>query len=216
MQANAPWPDAPALAQGEVHVWFARLDRGDWTGIAPDLLPAAERDRAARFRGSSKGGLWANSHGLLRLLLGGYLDADPASLRFEAAERGKPRLAQPHRDLCFSMSHSGATAAYAFALELELGVDVETLGRRRSVLPTALRAFGADAHRRLGQLEEDRREREFLQLWTRHEARLKCIGGGLGGKQRECWTSQLDAGEDVVAALAAARAPRSLACRRWS
>jgi 4'-phosphopantetheinyl transferase len=204
------------LAGGEVHVWIARLDRGDWTDAVADLLQTGERDRASHFQSRRKGVLWARSRALLRMLLGGYLGTDPASLRFELGRHGKPRLTPAGGGPHFSLSHSGTIAVYAFAVDRQLGVDVEALGRGRPVLPLARRAFGEDACERLARLEEDRREREFLRLWTRHEARLKCLGTGLAGRYGDCWARQLEVGGHAVAALAAERAPASVACRHWT
>jgi hypothetical protein len=155
------------------------------------------------------------------LLLGRYLDADPAGLRFELGEHGKPRLAGEPRTATFQCEPLGARVRlYALALEQEVGVDVKRRGRRPDVLAVAGRAFGAEVRRRLARLGRERREREFLRLWTRHEARLKCWGAGLGGMERgagdrECWTIELELGRGAAAAVAAAEAAARVECRRW-
>jgi 4'-phosphopantetheinyl transferase len=211
------------LADGELHVWIADLDAsGSATGRSrrQDLLSQDERERAARFWHRRDGERWARSHALLRSLLGSYLGTDPAGLCFEYGQWGKPRLAGEHTRLRFNMSHSGRLALYAFALDFELGIDVETAGGARYVPAVAERAFGADVRRRLEQLDESNREHEFLRLWVRHEARLKCWETGLGGARsagdRECWTIDVDAdlGEWAAAAAAAPCAPAKVECWR--
>jgi 4'-phosphopantetheinyl transferase len=209
------------LARDEVHVWIADLDARECSAqIQSDPLSFDERERAARFAREQDAARWARARALLRVLLGGYLGCDPAALGFELGEHGKPRLADERRGLRFNMSHSGTTALYAVAVGLELGVDVETLRSRRRVLSVAGRAFGAAVSERLAQLDEPEREREFLRLWTRREARGKCVGAGLGEAAtvaaRSCWTTNLDVEEGVAAAIAARNKPASVVCRRWS
>jgi 4'-phosphopantetheinyl transferase len=210
-------PRAASLASGEVHVWVAELDATDDLG---GLLSPAERERARRFARRRDGRRWGSSRALLRLLLGEYLHADPRMLRLEVGEHGKPRLAGEHAWLRFNMSHSGPVALYAVAREAEVGVDVERLRRRLDRLAVAERAFGRTAAMRLGRLDEPEREREFLQMWVRHEVRLKCLGVGLGradagAHHEDCWTMDVDVSELAVGALAALHPPVNVECWRW-
>lgn len=163
---------------------------------------------------------WQSSRGLLRTLLSQYLCMDPADIRFEIGEHGKPRLAGEDGRLRFNVSHSGATGLLAVALDFEVGVDVELPRHGRDVAALAERAFGRRAAVRLERLDEDEREREFRRMWVRHEARLKCLGVGLGAGsncigQQAAWMTNLDI-EDAVAALATASAPSKVECRRLS
>jgi len=80
----------------------------------------------------------------------------------------------------------------------------------------AARVFGAEAAARLAKLGPQSREREFLRLWTRHEAELKRRGTGIGAASAEDngddngggeahiepWILELDIGPRAVAALA--------------
>ncbi len=162
-----------------------------------------------------------SSDGVLRSLLGAYLGLDPASLRFERGEHGKPRLAEtaasrlaggaPH----FNLSHSGGLTVVAISRRWPVGIDLELPGQRRDYLALARRAFGAAAAERLRRLAAERREREFLRLWTRHEARLKCLGGGLSFGRLENprmapWVVELELGVSAVAALASTQRPGAI------
>jgi 4'-phosphopantetheinyl transferase len=209
-------PHAP-LAAGVVHVWIADLDAAD--DLAGPLSPE-ERERARRFPRARDARRWESSRRLLRLLLGEYLHTDPGRLRFQAGEHGKPRLAGELARLRFSVSHSGAVGMYAFALDLEVGVDVERPRRRFDALAVAERACGRTAATRLAQLNEADREREFLRLWVRHEASLKCWGGSLWGAKRgagdrKCWTMDVEPGGGIAATVALPCAPAIVECRRW-
>jgi 4'-phosphopantetheinyl transferase len=228
--AWAPGPKRPRLTDGAVHVWRVDLSTvsGDELG---KLLCHEERTRAARLVNARKGELWRRSRGLLRALLGRYLQRDPSSLRLAVGEHGKPGLAmndnQPRLGpepqvsasrLSFNLSHSGELALYAFSDAGEVGVDVEVPRRSFDDLGVARRVFGADEARRLDALEPELRRLEFLRAWTRHEAELKCLGVGIGRDQADVrahrlWVLDLDLECDAAGAVACERVPREL--RRW-
>jgi 4'-phosphopantetheinyl transferase len=224
---------SPDIRAGELHVWIADLDAGEKNGAPTrrqDPLSVEERTRAARFFNRRDGERWACSRALLRSLLGSYLSTDPAELRFQLGEHGKPRLARSadsvgastidSAELHFNLSHSDGFGLYVFALDREVGVDVETPGRDIDVLAVAQRTLGREAAERLRLLDQGQREREFLRAWVRHEARLKCLGLGLGApagaRAHECWTVEVEVDEPVVAAVAAKHAPARVERRRWN
>ena len=220
--AWAPGPSRPRPAGDAVDVWRADLDAAGDEVAAP--LSDDERERAARFVRERDGARWAAAHGILRALLGRYLDADPRALRFVAGEHGKPALsdAQGGAALRFNLSHSAGVALYALAAGREVGVDVELPHRPLDALALAQRVFGADEARRLEPLDAPAREREFLRLWTRHEALVKCQGTGIARYLRSGvgrpapWVLELDApAPGAAAALALDGPPCELRCFDW-
>ncbi len=224
-RAWTPGPLRPQLADGAVHVW--RADLAAVSQELDELLSREERARAARLVNARSGELWRRSRGLLRTLIGRYLGRDPSSLRFALGAYGKPALVCDDRDpLSFNMSHSGATALYAFSGAGEIGVDVETARRRVDEVAVAHRTLGRTTAERLEGLDPDTRRREFLRAWARHEAALKCLGVGIGGVGvgasrvdagvPELWVSELELGDlDAAAAVAAERRARVLTCWQW-
>jgi 4'-phosphopantetheinyl transferase len=214
------WPSGPAdpqLATDAVDVWLADLaaarerDRG--------LLSADEQARARRFARAEDGRRWAAAHEILRELLGACLGADPRSLAFAEGPYGKPRLADGGA-LRFNLSHSGDVALYALALGREVGVDVELPRPRADHVALARRIGGDVAARQLAELAPADREREFLRLWVRWEAALKCRGTGIGGADAapggsDPWLHELDAGAPAAAALAVEGGPCAVRCWRW-
>lgn len=121
--------------------------RANLTAVADELcelLCDQERSRGERILRERNRELWQRSRGLLRELLGRYLQRDPRSLRFSAGPHGKPALLQDAREsatpqratpqrrsamgpahVSFNMSHSNGLALYAFAESGAVGVDVE-------------------------------------------------------------------------------------------
>jgi 4'-phosphopantetheinyl transferase len=214
--AWAPGPSHPRLDQGALHVWRAELAAiGD---ELQSLLSADERARGERFRDIRDGRLWMCSRGVLRALLGRYLGIDPTGLRFTAGAHGKPALLESQ--LRFNLSHSGGVALYAFSETGAVGVDVEISSRSINEIALARRAFGEADGNRLAGFDPARRASEFLRLWTRREAELKCAGSGIGGadsaRPRAVWTAELEVGARSASAVATEQPPASLHCRDWT
>jgi 4'-phosphopantetheinyl transferase len=235
VQGGALWERAyshPDLDAGAIHAWIADLD----TAADPrllGLLSADERARAAQMLSVRVGRRWSRSRAMLRVLVGAYLDTDPRALRLRADARGRPLIGGPRltgsgareqpsgrAQPWFNVSHSGSVALYAFAADGSVGVDVELARRQPHTLALATRAFGGRASSRLATLDPSARDREFLRMWARHEAMLKCVGGGIGAdlpnQIRDPWVAELDVGKGAAAAVAAEHRPRELRRLLWS
>src|SRR4051812_17166510 len=119
-------PIAP-LENVLVEVWCADLDRP--TGSIARFLSEAERGRAGRLSSERSRERWIRGRALLRELLGRYLGRDPATIELSSGHNGKLQLADGG-PLRFNLSHSAGTALFAFAVDNQVGVDLEHLGRR--------------------------------------------------------------------------------------
>lgn len=218
-RAWAAGPLRPQLADSTVHVW-----RADLAAVAEDLgslLCSEEQARAERMVDERNGELWRRSRGLLRALLGRYLQRDPSSLRFSTGEHGKPVLTDDSSPtVSFNMSHSGKLALYAFSDAGAVGVDVEIARRPTDEVAIAARILGASEATRLRALDPETRRQEFLRAWTRYEAELKCLGMGIGGMDgvidgARPWVADLELGQGAAGAVAAERPARELRCWGW-
>jgi 4'-phosphopantetheinyl transferase len=192
-----------------VEAWRADLDAlpGGLVELLGELLSPDEHLRAKRLAKEEDRRRWMRARGVLRALLGSYLESDPHELRLQIGKHGKPALAGS--ELNFNVSHSAGVAVYAFARGVPVGVDVELLHRRpaREDVALAERVFGAEVAGRLRALPSPARRGEFLREWVRHEATLKCLGVGLfASRPAEAtaglWVSELDVGPSAAAALA--------------
>lgn len=94
------------------------------------------------------------------------------------AEAGQPPRVQGQSNLFLSLSHSGD---YLFAAlsDQPIGIDVEQVRQRRSLLAMAELVCHPDERAVLHALADNARAQYFLQQWTRKEAWLKCHGLGL-------------------------------------
>ncbi len=231
----------PALAPGDVHVWLAVLGALSVSELLPRLSPE-ERDRAARYHFERDRRAFVAARGLLRGLLGRYAGADPSRISFVYGPRGKPSLAgEPARTgLRFNLSHSGGLALFAFALNRELGVDIE----RERLVPEAdsiaARYFSRAEVATLAGLPTTERPPAFFRCWTRKEAFIKATGDGLSrplddfdvafapgqparllrvegepGQAGRWWLEDLAPAPGFAGALAVEGRPARLVCRRW-
>ena len=176
-------PENPALSPDEVHVWRARLDRsaaqmGDLCGV----LSTDERDRANQFRFQGDRDRFTVARGLLRAILSLYLGVAPAQVRFCYGAYGKPRLAPPldGSGLCFNVSHSSGLVLCAVAIDRRVAIDLEWLGTCFAYEPIAERCFSPRERAMLASLPAEGTGRQaFFNCWTRKEALVKAMGGGL-------------------------------------
>lgn len=171
---------APRLRGPEVHVWAADLDDTALAALADSIDPS-EHARAGRFLDARHGRRFAGGRGLLRFLLGRYLDEAPETLAFRYGECGKPALAGSagRQALRFNVAHAGPLGLFALARGREVGIDVEQVVPERASLRIADNFFSPAEAELLRRLPERARSRAFFACWTRREAYLKAIGCGL-------------------------------------
>ncbi len=220
----------------EVHVWHADLDRLPEAVLAASLS-ADERERGRRFHFERDRRRFVTARGLLRLVLGRYLDMRPAGVRFGYGPRGKPFLASAD-GLRFNVSHSGGLALLAFAWRREVGVDVERLRPVPEAEDIAGRYFSPWEAAELRRLPKGERAAAFFRCWTRKEAFVKATGDGLSrpldgfdvtvapgeparllrvagepGAAGRFWIEDVSPGRGFAAALAVEGSPARVVCR---
>lgn len=179
MSALCNWPPPsawPELAPGEVHLWCADLD-APRSELWP-LLSADEQVRAERFLLESVRDRFVAGRGLLRRLLGRYLNLPPQTLQFGYDAGGKPHLPEAPQ-LCFNLAHSGGLALYALCLERRLGVDIEYLNPATRLDELVGTVFSAAEQATWLALPPPQQRAAFFAAWTRKEAYLKARGDGL-------------------------------------
>ena len=115
--------------------------------------------------------------GILRELIGSYLDCDPAGVAFVHNAYGKPAIAQS--DLRFNLSHSHGMALYAFCRYAEVGCDIERRDPKFAAEQIPERFFSPDEVRALRSLPLNEQTEAFFNCWTRKEAYIKAVGHGL-------------------------------------
>ncbi len=175
-------PNGLCLSDHDIHVWSALLDlpRPEIDKLS-ETLCSAEQERAARFRLERDRDRFVARRGILRRLIGGYLDIDPSDVAFSHHARGKLSLAgsEGRTPVHFNLSDSSGLALYSVGNSAPLGVDVE---RIRSVYDPdgiSARFFSPRESRILAGLTAGDKLVAFFNCWTRKEAYLKATGEGI-------------------------------------
>ena len=169
------------MAAAEIHLWLADLDQPPKPLVElAATLTVDEQERAARFRFPEHRNRFIAGRGLLRELLGAYLNQPAAALRFEQGAHGKPALAGAARGtgLHFKLSHSGGRALYAVA-RCAVGVDLERLDRTVNHAAILERVCAPREWAVFQSLPAEQLPAAFSACWTRKEAIAKALGGGL-------------------------------------
>jgi 4'-phosphopantetheinyl transferase len=177
------WPSpssAPHLATGEVHVWRIDLDIHDdcWQTLT-SLLSNDEHAKAERFHFAKHRRRHTVTHAALRILLGQYLACPPRNIAFGYNTHGKPRLAGEDQRIRFNLSHTEDIMLVAFALDSEVGIDIEAVTRNVDYMGVGRRWFSALESRTLQSLPEHERVDAFFRAWCRKEAYIKARGEGM-------------------------------------
>lgn len=166
------------LGINEIQIWAVDLE------VWPDqvqrwaaTLSADERERADRFVFARDRLRFTVGRSVLRTLMARYTGVPEAAIRFRYADKGKPELAEG--GLHFNVSHSEALLVAAFTRSSPLGIDVERARELPDAERIAKRFFSAVEFETLRRLPAHRREEGFFNCWTRKEAYVKAVGGGL-------------------------------------
>jgi 4'-phosphopantetheinyl transferase len=146
-----------------------------------ETLSASERQRADRFQFDRDRLRFIARRGLLRRILGRYVNVDPARLSFTLSSRGKPALAAKNGGpaLHFNLSHSEGLALFAVAHNCPLGVDVERLRPIAEADGIAEKFFSARETFMLNSRPGTSKLEAFFRCWTAKEAFLKATGDGI-------------------------------------
>ena len=172
--SRLPRPD------GEAHVWAASL--GDLPFAEPELvavLSAAEAARAERYKHPGVRDQFVRARGLLRVLLGWYLDATPSAVSIGVNPDGKPVHfpTGANRGFEFNVSHTDGLALFAVA-DRPVGVDAERVRPMPTADDLVARFFTPSEAEQYQALPAGQRPAAFFRGWTCKEAVLKGIGCG--------------------------------------
>jgi 4'-phosphopantetheinyl transferase len=185
MDFASKWPPAPVnlgIESHEVHVWRAAVH------VAPHVfarmfstLSDDEHSRAKRFLHPLDRDRFVVGRGIQRDVLSRYAGLTPENLVFQYSQCGKPRLASSlHASgIRFNGSNSDDVVVLAIALGREVGVDVETFRPLDDATSIIDRFFSTHERNALHKVARGQHAISFFQCWTRKEAYIKAVGGGL-------------------------------------
>jgi 4'-phosphopantetheinyl transferase len=170
------------LGGDDVHIWQAGLDQPD-ESLADyySLLSEDEISRSARFVFDKDRRHYIVGRAILRLLVAGYLDTQPAKIEFSYSPLGKPFITREPRapGLLFNLAHSHNRAVYAFSLSRRVGIDLEQIREMPEMDRFADFNYSSRECAFLNSLNEPEKTVTFYKIWTCKEAIFKAVGAGL-------------------------------------
>lgn len=166
------------IPANEIHIYRSVLEKHK-----PELkrfeviLSSDELEKANRYKFENDRNNYIVCRAILRNIIGSYLSLDPSEVTFSYSEKGKPYI--KGNNIKFNLAHSKGFAVYAFALENEIGIDVEYLKAIPDAIKIAERYFSEYEIDELKKTDTAKIENLFFICWTRKEAFIKAIGEGL-------------------------------------
>lgn len=174
----------PKLGDRQILLWTLELDRTTEPRFQQlaRFLSLEENQRALRFRFERDRRRFVVCRGVLREILGTYLQRDPEEIDFGYGPQGKPYLKGPSQEtvgpLHFNLSHSSGWVIYAVGLSA-VGVDLEIMRPIPEMEALAERYFSTLEREAFFSIAPALRLKAFLSCWTRKEAYVKARGEGL-------------------------------------
>ena len=162
-----------------VKVWFGEISitEADYP-YQISLLNENEQRQADNFKNDLLRRRYVANRAKLREILAQIVNCNPASLRFEIAQHGKPYLGD-HPEIEFNLSHTGNKIAVAIGHRCQVGIDIELCKTRSSLSALVEKCFDQEEKNYWQQLPESLKPQEFYRFWTRKEAFVKATGRGI-------------------------------------
>lgn len=182
---NYPWKKPPfelSLSNKEIHIWRAKLDLSEnFIQKLRETLSIDEKLRAKQFRFDKDRNHFITARGILRNILGKYLNVEPSRFEFRYGNNGKPALSKTFGNgiIHFNLSHSEGLAIYVFTRDQEIGVDLENIGKLENIEKIVESFFSRREKADFCTLPQSSKNAAFINYWTIKEAYLKAIGTGL-------------------------------------
>jgi 4'-phosphopantetheinyl transferase len=176
-----PPPDL-ALTKDDVHLWLLDLDQStERVQELVQVLSPDELQRAGRFYFAKDRKQVIIGRAWLRMLLGRYMQMQPAEVCLSYGTHGKPQVPELASGdvLHFNLSHSQGLALYAFTWNRAVGVDVEHIHALQDAAQIVAHFFSEEEQTVFCRLPAEQQQQMFFKSWTQKEAYLKAIGEGL-------------------------------------
>jgi 4'-phosphopantetheinyl transferase len=164
----------------EVHVWCGHLaplsQRRD---AFAQILSNEEKYTASLLLRDSDRLMSVCSKGMLRTILGAYLNKHPNNINFNSGSCGKPTL-ESKPELSFNLTHSGEVIMIAISGHSNsIGIDLEFRREIKEWRSLAARYFHPEEVAELLCMPNEKGHAAFFDCWTRKEAIAKALGLGL-------------------------------------
>lgn len=139
------------------------------------FLSCEEQKRIVFYLDPKHQSLFIIRRGILRSLLGKYLEIPPKKVLIQIDSRGKPYT----RDIFFNMSSSKEKLLIALSWEIPLGIDIEYTDVKNWSFDAEDFIFSENEKKMASNLCSKARTEYFFTVWTKKESWVKATGSGL-------------------------------------
>ncbi|MDP4290210.1 MAG: 4'-phosphopantetheinyl transferase superfamily protein [Bacteroidota bacterium] len=167
------------LNSGEIHIWSTAIDERFEKTSAGSFLSESERRNAKKFTYDIDNFLFTVRHNLLRIILGNYLNCNPAKIKFNSNHYQKPHITHPNTNIQFNISSSANLFLAAFCQRNSIGVDLELIRPVQDIELMVSDYFTTNEATWVNSHTGFMIENAFLSVWSKKEALIKAIGRGL-------------------------------------
>ena len=164
-----------------VHVWEIGLQGKNENRELQNILSVDELNRANRFHFKKDRFRYVFTRSMLRVLLSRYLISSPLQIKFQYNNYGKPHLKRNihYSNIEFNVSHSDQLVLIAVSGNGPIGIDIEKKRYFKNYLEIINGFFSQKEKDILSNIPNDERLHYFYALWSRKEAYVKALGGGM-------------------------------------
>ena len=171
------------LESNELHIWRTRIsDNTKYLNDYWNLLNRHEKNQAKSFYFIQDRHRYIITRAVIRKLLEGYLrNIQSKNILFQQTEYGKPYLCHSinSSNIKFNLSHSKDCIVYAFAKDIDIGIDIEYVNKDLIIDDIVEHCCSEQEQIELQKLLNDNKYAHFYKLWVIKEALVKAIGLGL-------------------------------------
>ncbi len=170
------------LNNTEVHIWNVDIQKHVHDlELYHKLLSSAETEQAGRFHFEKDKIRYTITHAVFRLLISSYSGIEPVDVEYSYNKHKKPCLQEKakFKNLTFNLSHSGMLIVFAFALNRELGIDIEKIKPMNDADGLIERFCSEREKSDYFSIPAEMRNKAFFRCWSRKEAYIKARGTGL-------------------------------------
>jgi 4'-phosphopantetheinyl transferase len=167
-------------------------------GKLQELLQPDEMERAARYYHKTDTDRFLIARGMLRVLLGMYLNRPPVQLQFAEGANKKPFVCSTEPvQVHYNVSHSGDWILIAVA-NMDMGIDVEKINPDFNFSEILGSCFSLQEIAFIAN--ENLAANGFYRLWTRKEALLKATSKGIDNNltQIPCTDGKHEVAEEII------------------
>ncbi|TEW55972.1 4'-phosphopantetheinyl transferase superfamily protein [Psychromonas sp. RZ22] len=170
-----------ALEKNHIDLWFIDPNTISAQSIQDlsSVLSHSEAEKLAQYKNKSAQHTALVTRSISRIILANYTQLSASEISFVRNQHGKPELEKNINNVQFNLSHNHHLIVMAVCVNDDIGCDIESPLRKVNIEPITRRYFSKQEHKQLIELNDEKKQQRFFELWTLKEAFVKATGVGI-------------------------------------